>query len=406
MKIKYTMPLFLLISVLFLNSGCSGESTSEVTAQPEEPVEPVKEINLATLITKEPENLASYSATIWGQVTDDGGTSIIERGVCFGLETKPNYDGNKTIASTVKGSGEFEVNLSNLAEGNEYYARSYAKNAKGIAYGNEIQFTTTFADPPIFSVGEKRVSGAHDIFIAIRLDEPGDTELKEIGVVYGLEQNPTLEDKIIKRENLDASFTERIRDLKENTFYFIRPYTKTSKRVVYGEEVLVKTINEGKFTYSFNGFDAANENHVRIKDAFDTATQYYNNFTSITKHVVVNYSPGTPTADANFAGNIRVGSNAGYQRTGTAMHEMAHTVGVGQHRKWNELIKAGIYQGAEANAILKMMTNDPNATVKGDGVHFWPYGVNGAHEDNGKEMTYIIHALIIQGMKADGLPSN
>ena len=88
------------------------------------------------------------------------------------------------------------------------------------------------------------------------------------------------------------------------------------------------------------------------------------------------------------------------------MHEMAHTVGVGQHWKWNDLIESGVYQGVEANAILQMMTNNNTATIRGDEIHFWPYGINGAHEDNGNDMTYIIHALLIQGMKKDGLPSN
>lgn len=87
------------------------------------------------------------------------------------------------------------------------------------------------------------------------------------------------------------------------------------------------------------------------------------------------------------------------------MHEMAHAVGVGQHSKYNELMK-GTWQGKRANEILQMMTNDPAAVVKGDSMHFWPYGVNGAHEDDGSDFLYIMNALILQGMKTDGLPSN
>tara|TARA_R110002020_G_scaffold245318_5_gene459030 strand:+ start:1510 stop:2691 length:1182 start_codon:yes stop_codon:yes gene_type:complete len=378
--------------------GCSSEKALNVNNLIKEPVD---ETVLAIFITNEPENLAPYSVT-----TNNGMTSITDRDIRFGLTANPDYEGDITRAGTVKSPGEFEVNLANLLEGTLYYARAYAKKETHIAYGNEINFTTTFAESPLISIGEKQISGAHDIFISINLDQTRAAEFEEVGLVYSLDKNPSLKDKIVKRDVINTSFTERISDLKENTSYFIRPFAKTSKRIVYGDEVVVKTLTKGKFTYFFNGYDTANENHIRIKEAFDTATDYYNRFTSIVKHVVVNFSPGTPTADANFAGTIRVGANERYQRTGTAMHEMAHTVGVGQHWKWNDLIKSGVYQGVEANAILQMMTNNNTATVRGDEIHFWPYGINGAHEDYGNDMTYIIHALLIQGMKKDGLPSN
>lgn len=88
------------------------------------------------------------------------------------------------------------------------------------------------------------------------------------------------------------------------------------------------------------------------------------------------------------------------------MHEIMHTVGVGQHWKWNELIAGGKYQGTHANKMLQIMSGDTTAVINGDGLHFWPYGINGAHEDTGAKMLYIIHSLIMQGMKEDGLPNS
>jgi len=193
--------------------------------------------------------------------------------------------------------------------------------------------------------------------------------------------------------------------LEQQTIYYIRSYAITSYAVTYSDEITTSTIKEGNFTWSFWWEDSSNPAFNRLREAFDKATWYYNNFTSIEKHVNVNYSPGTPTADANIDGWINFGSNPDYQRTGTAMHELAHTVGVGTHRKYWELMQNS-WQGNRANDILKFIINDPNARINGDSTHFWPYGINGAHEDDGSEMLYIIHSLIIQGMKADGLPSN
>ena len=42
--------------------------------------------------------------------------------------------------------------------------------------------------------------------------------------------------------------------------------------------------------------------------------------------------------------------------------------------------------------------------MQGDGTHMWPYGINGAHEDNGSEFLYVANSLITQGLGEDGLP--
>jgi hypothetical protein len=86
---------------------------------------------------------------------------------------------------------------------------------------------------------------------------------------------------------------------------------------------------------------------------------------------------------------------------------MAHSVGVGQHWYWtSNLIIGGVYQGVVANKMLRFMTRDATAALKGDTQHFWPYGINGSNEDTGEEILYITNVLVIQGMKADGLPSS
>ncbi|MCX6307925.1 MAG: hypothetical protein NTY32_03505, partial [Bacteroidia bacterium] len=98
--------------------------------------------NIPTLTTASaPSILTAVSATISGTVTNDGGDSVTVRGVCWGTTTKP------TVALTTKttngaGKGEFNAELIGLTMGTGYYARAYATNAYGTAYGNEIAFTT------------------------------------------------------------------------------------------------------------------------------------------------------------------------------------------------------------------------------------------------------------------------
>ncbi|MFC3335115.1 hypothetical protein [Flavobacterium palustre] len=396
---KKSIDLFLLL--LFVICSCSSGSSSEIV----ETEEPDNLGELATLKTNEAEEIAAKQAVVWGVLQDNGGTSVFERGVCYGTTANPVYEGTKKIASVTKGSGEFKAELANLEGGTLYYARAYVVNKKGVAYGNQISFKTKDAASPLLVLGTIKVAGAHDLFFDVELKEQGDLIIQEIGLVYNTVKEPTVANNKIARSTVESKFKQRISSLTPETLYYVRPYAATPSKVLYGEEFVISTIKKGNFTYSFNqnGADAATV--TRIKAAFDLATTYYNNFTSIVKHVTVNYSPGTPTADANFSGWINMGANSSYQKAGTAMHEMAHAVGVGQHSKYTELMKT-TWQGKRANEILQMMTNNPAAVVKGDGMHFWPYGVNGAHEDDGSDFLYMMNALILQGMKTDGLPSN
>ena len=402
MKNSNSFIKFLILVIIPISSCSSDDSVKEE----KEENKPVKEIVLATLKTNEAEEVDVFRATIFGEIIDNGGASVTEHGVCYGVIENPTYDGTKKNSSSIKGSGEFKVNLGDLVAESVYYARAYGVNAKGVNYGNQISFITLSPVYPLLKVGEIKVAGAHDIFIDVELEE-GDLDITELGIVYGTSVTPTIEGNKIIRDNIGQSFKQRISNLIPETLYYIRPYVKTSQGILYGEEISLQTIKKGDFTYSFNqnGADAATV--ARIKTAFDIATTYYNNFTSIVKHVTVNYSPDTPTADANFDGWIRVGANSGYQKAGTAMHEMAHTVGVGTHWKYfDDLMKTSPWKGNRANEIIQMMTDDPSAVVKGDKVHFWPYGINGAHEDDGTDFLYMMNALILQGMKEDGLPSN
>lgn len=397
---RKSIDLFLLL--LLVVCSCSSGSSSD---SPEVEV-PVTVGELATLQTNEAQDIAAKQAVVWGVIKTNGGSSISERGVCYGTTANPTYEGKKNIASITKGSGEFKVDLVDLDGATVYYARAYAVNKKGVAYGNQISFKTKDLASPLLVLGTVKVAGANDLFFDVNLKEHGDLTIQEIGLVYNTSKEPTVANNKIARVKVEANFKQRISSLTPETLYYVRPYAVTPNGVLYGEEFIISTIKKGNFTYSFNPNNADQNTINRIKAAFDLATAYYNNFTSIVKHVTVNYSPGTPTADANFAGWINMGSNAAYQKAGTAMHEMAHTVGVGQHAKYWELMVGGKWQGKRANEILQMMTNDPLAYVKGDNTHFWPYGINGSWEDDGSDSLYIMNALILQGMKADGMPSN
>lgn len=93
-----------------------------------------------SVITGTAYNITETGANIDGEVTDDGGAGITERGVCYGTSTNPSVSDNVVI----KGGdiGSFSALLTGLTAGTEYYFRAFATNNVGTAYGSEGVFTT------------------------------------------------------------------------------------------------------------------------------------------------------------------------------------------------------------------------------------------------------------------------
>lgn len=138
----------------------------------------------------------------------------------------------------------------------------------------------------------------------------------------------------------------------------------------------------------------------RITAVMDSALHYYNTYTNLSKHINVYYAPGVPTAEASSNGDLRFGENRTYMYVGTAMHEMAHTMGVGTTTEYQNLKGSGVFLGEKAQSLLKELENNPEAELHCDGQHFWPYGLNQKSEVK-SEQDLINHAKIVQAMYQD-----
>ena len=238
--------------------------------------------------------------------------------------------------------------------------------------------------------------------------------LLEHGFCWSTHPEPTVMDNRSTKFFSNNGNVYHIQNLQPSTVYYMRAYAITRDYAVgYGDVIRVITIPKGTITYQLNAsVTSAEGHHERIAEAMRTAVDYWNNLTSIQgKHLSINHHPGTPTAEASYSGYMQFGANPSFQRTGTALHEMGHNIGVGTHSMWygpNSPLRAegsrGAWLGERANNVLRFLDNNPNATMTGDNVHMWPYGINGAHEDTGSEFLYIANSLITQGLVEDGLP--
>lgn len=238
------------------------------------------------------------------------------------------------------------------------------------------------------------------------------SELLEQGFCWSTHPDPTVLDNRSTKYYTQNGRIYAMEDLTPSTIYYVRAYAMTKNYAVgYGDAIKVITIPKGNVNWGYdNGADA--DANVRISIAVADAVYYLNQLTTIDGlYANVHYGSGTATADCSYGGWMRVGPNSAYQRTGTILHELGHGIGVGTHEIWyggSSPLRAGsgtgTWLGERATAVVRFLDNNTTSVMTGDGTHMWPYGVNGANEDNDDVILYMSNALIYQALGEDGLP--
>ncbi|KAI1375829.1 hypothetical protein F4677DRAFT_102188 [Hypoxylon crocopeplum] len=140
------------------------------------------------------------------------------------------------------------------------------------------------------------------------------------------------------------------------------------------------------------------EAYSRIEAAMRLAVARYARYSDASKTVHVYYSPGVPTAEANYNGDLRFGSDRSYMTERTAMHEIAHTLGVGQTAAFDQ--KCAANNWATATPLLQSWDGS-SARINCGGGHFWPYGLN--YETEWSETNGNRHVQLVDAMLADGM---
>lgn len=98
---------------------------------------------LASVSTDAPIKVNDTTYTCGGNVTNQGGSAVTERGVTIALTANPvigDPDGATIPIGT--GTGNFSTDVAPFTSGYVFHVRAYAKNSSGTAYGNDVTINT------------------------------------------------------------------------------------------------------------------------------------------------------------------------------------------------------------------------------------------------------------------------
>ena len=174
-------------------------------------------------------------------LTSNGGAVVTDMGICWSKQANPTTkDIHKSTDDTLA-----VLDITDLQPNTQYYVRAYAMNKIGIAYSEEVVFTTlkqvvlpTVTTTSATSVTEtSAVTGGN-------VTSDGNASVTERGVVYATTQNPTTANTKVASGNGTGSFVCNLNGLQPNTKYYVRAYAINGKGTAYGEEISFTTLKQ------------------------------------------------------------------------------------------------------------------------------------------------------------------
>lgn len=207
----------------------------------------LSEVKAPTVSTTKASNISTNKATVGGNVIDQGGLKISEKGVYWGISSNPVGSGKK-ISSTVSGTGEFYFNLSGLTQDTKYYIRAYAINDMGTGYGDVDSFYTDEeeeeSEKPTVTTGNISSITNVSAICGGNVTAAGTSNVTERGICWDTSDYPRTSDYKVVSGSGTGSFTGKLTGLRPDTRYHVRAYATNNEGTAYGKEILFRTEEE------------------------------------------------------------------------------------------------------------------------------------------------------------------
>ena len=195
-------------------------------------------LTLPTVTTAVMTNITQTTAISGGNISSDGGTPVIARGVCWSTSPNPTTAGNYTVDGS--GTGTFVSNLTGLTGITTYYVRAYATNIIGTSYGDQQSFTTltfpTVTTSVVTSITQTTaISGG-------TITSDGGSTVTARGVCWSTSPNPTTAGSYTVDGSGTGTFVSNLTGLTGGASYYVRAYATNSVGISYGNQLTFTTL--------------------------------------------------------------------------------------------------------------------------------------------------------------------
>ncbi|MDR1666635.1 MAG: formylglycine-generating enzyme family protein [Bacteroidales bacterium] len=186
-------------------------------------------------------SITEHSATVAGNVSADGGSVLLARGICYNVVPYPTIEQPKIEEREGIGVENFSAALTGLTHNTTYYVRAYARNAVGLTYGEEIRFTTLriYAAPEVTTADAEAANVEKtEATVGGSVLDDGGKPLTAVGVVYSETTDPTLETaaKVFASDNVTGDFSCTLSGLNEMTTYYFKAFASNDQGTTYGSQ--------------------------------------------------------------------------------------------------------------------------------------------------------------------------
>ncbi|MBL7906174.1 MAG: hypothetical protein JNL22_14210 [Bacteroidales bacterium] len=188
--------------------------------------------------------IAISSAICGGSILSDSGYAVTSSGICWDIDNQFNENQCLGKASNTTGNTTFSLNITELAEGNTYYVKAYAKNQKGSGYGEIIVFSTTPATVPDVTTANTSNTTTNSSTGGGNVTNAGNATVTARGVCWNTTGNPTLQNCLgfTTDGQGTGTFTSNISNLTDGVKYYVKAYATNSKGTGYGNQVDFTTL--------------------------------------------------------------------------------------------------------------------------------------------------------------------
>jgi hypothetical protein len=185
-------------------------------------------------------SITTSTAISGGVISSDGGASITDRGLVWGISA-----GSSTYnVTTGTGTGTFTSSITGLTSGITYYIRAYATNSIGTRYGPEITLNTAQAVATLAATTTASSIGATTATSGGNITYNGGAVVITSGVVWSTTSTPTIALTTKTTDGtINGTYTRTITGLTSGTLYYVRSYATNSVGTNYGAQISFTTLN-------------------------------------------------------------------------------------------------------------------------------------------------------------------